>query len=92
MQIDCMVSEIFKVFSNFPGETFSTWKMETKLCVSSTLIIIRKQFSNCLNSFGENWLQVFPLKLEKLEKKAKMLWKKNKFVLFPAHRLRDPLA
>ena len=47
----------------FPGDTFSTWKIETKLsgnlhlCQtvflnnSSTLIIIHKQFLNWLNSF-----------------------------------------
>ena len=27
-----MLSEIFNVISVFPGDTFSTWKIETKLC------------------------------------------------------------
>ena len=32
MKISWMMSKIFTVFSDFPGDTFSTWKMETKLC------------------------------------------------------------
>ena len=75
MKIGWMLSEIFDVF--LASDTFSTWKMETKLCStsvhsahtlynSSTAIIIRKQFSNWLNSFlkiTENMCSSLPLVL-----------------------------
>ena len=73
-----------QLFSVFQGDKFSTWKMETKLSPayiffcgnSSTLITIRKQFSNWLNSFRENLPYVFFTQPGKAEKGRKILGKK----------------
>ena len=99
--------------SVFSDGTSTNRNMETKLCVSPNSCrllfveleyldhIIRKQMSNWLNSFRENWRYVFPLQLEKLEMKQNFGGKDILILsphtrlrileIFPA-RLRDPFA
>ena len=90
--------------------------METKLCGNlyslrtllvelEYLIIIRKQFSNWLNSSRENWLCAISLDLKKMEKEAKFWEIKINLYSSPhtglrirwnfatvSSRLRDPVA